>query len=293
MTDRLTVITHLKMLADSPALRGVDRAAELLHEAAQMLYEDGVAAAALSQRRTSDSERQERRRKKKAESVTLGHVKSREQRDAPSVFPHTPFPTPPESTTTTPRERETPATPDYDSMVDLLAERVCEATRELWPDVDGFVKRRDYATWKGWLKEMLAVLTGGIATPADLAQVCRDDEALARPIGSPKGLRAFVSSQARERLEKQRSSTPSAKPSEGRGAIVLNKIRSLIKRSQQPGQAERRFIRRADVEKMGADVLEAYDAIGGADRIINSTGEQFGFVIRDFTNALEAAHVAA
>jgi hypothetical protein len=74
-----------------------------------------------------------------------------------------------------------------------------------WPDADGFLKRRDYATWKAWMKEMLTILTGGQAMPVDLAQVCRDDGALARPIGSPKGLRHFVGSAVDERKHPKQS----------------------------------------------------------------------------------------
>lgn len=70
---------------------------------------------------------------------------------------------------------------------------------ELWGDVDAFLKRRDYWTWKSWADEMLKLITGTQYTPADLAQVCRDDGALARPIGSPFGLRRFIGNAHRER----------------------------------------------------------------------------------------------
>lgn len=75
----------------------------------------------------------------------------------------------------------------------------------------------------------------------------------------------------------------------GRAALVLNEIRELVESHQQPGQAMTRFIRRADVERLGADVLAAYDAIGGAERVIGATGEQVSFLTRDFAAALAAA----
>lgn len=79
----------------------------------------------------------------------------------------------------------------------------------------------------------------------------------------------------------------------GRAALVFGKIRELTQESQQPGQALRRFIPKAKVAALGADVLAAYEAVGGSDRIVNATGEQMGFILRDFTQALEeAAHAS-
>lgn len=74
----------------------------------------------------------------------------------------------------------------------------------------------------------------------------------------------------------------------GRAALLLNEIKGLIGVHRQPGQAERRYIRRDDVAKLGAAELEAYDAVGGADRILSTPGEQWSFLIRDYAAALEA-----
>lgn len=87
---------------------------------------------------------------------------------------------------------------------------------------------------------------------------------------------------------------PKAPAGTGRATIMLGEIRKLARVTQQPGQAERRFIPRTEVEKLGADVLEAYEAVGGAERILSTTGEKMSFLIRDFTQALEstgAVHV--
>jgi hypothetical protein len=84
----------------------------------------------------------------------------------------------------------------------------------------------------------------------------------------------------------------SADADTGRATLMLGKIRGLARESQQPGQALRRFIPRKDVEALGADVLAAYEAIGGAARVLAAEGETMGFVIRDFARALDAQELA-
>lgn len=197
MADRLTVITRLKQLADDPALRGVDRAAEMLDEAARMLFDDGIALAALEKRRSTDRQRQ-RRWRDDPPPTHVNNVTSRDKRDGSSFSPTPPFPTPEEEALRTAREAaEKLYASSVENLQGLVHSRVGE---EFWPDVDAFVKRRQYRTWGPWLKEMLSVLTGGQAIPADLARVCRDDSALPEPLGTPKGLRTFMGSAVRERL---------------------------------------------------------------------------------------------
>ncbi|HXD22890.1 MAG TPA: hypothetical protein VN613_05985, partial [Gemmatimonadaceae bacterium] len=113
----------------------------------------------------------------------------------PEVSPHTPLPNP-LSTTTTTTPRDAVYAESVDNLIGLLSGRM----GAMWPDVDGFLKRRTYQTWGAWMKEMLSLITGGNAMEEDLAQVCRDDAALDRPLGSPKGLRTFVANAVRERL---------------------------------------------------------------------------------------------
>lgn len=48
-------------------------------------------------------------------------------------------------------------------------------------------------------------------------------------------------------------------------------------------------IPRPEVEKLGPDVLRAYDAIGGMTRFIPATGEGISFLIREFGQALNSA----
>lgn len=212
------LITHLKNLANEAAQRGEDRAAVPLNEAAQMLYEDGVAAAALAQRRTADADRQERRRHRQKEPpVTLGHVTSRDKRDLPGFSPTPPFPAPLATHHNTPREasddeqRNGIYSESVDNLISILAPRLGDG----WADVDAFVKRRGYATWKAWFKEMLTLITGGLATEADLVQACRDDEALPDPIATPKGLRGFVRSAMEERRNRGQSAPSVARRAGG------------------------------------------------------------------------------
>lgn len=195
------MITYLKTLADNPALHGVDRAAEMLHEAAQMLYDDAVAQAALEKRRTADATRQRRFR-------NVSSVTSRDQRDGSSLPP-----TPPLLTPTT--QHSTPRDVEYEGMVERLQVLLhSQVGDHCWEDVDAFVMRREYRTWASWLKEMLTLLTGGKAIPEDLARACRDDGALKEPIGTPKGLRTFVASAIAERL------APSSSPAPRRGGVA-------------------------------------------------------------------------
>jgi hypothetical protein len=69
------------------------------------------------------------------------------------------------------------------------------------------------------MKEMLTIITGGQATPADLAQVCRDDAALQRPIGSPKGLRSFVANAVQERKSPPKPGYQ--QPQKPRGGVAM------------------------------------------------------------------------
>lgn len=176
-------------------------------------------------------------------------------------------------------------------MTEGLITLVSQSMGALWPDVDAFVKPRPYETWKGWLKEIQTMLVGGQATSADVAQACRDASTLDRPLTSPKGFRAFVGSAVRERMANQTGAPKLA--GGGRATLMLAEIRKLIRTSQQPGQGLRQFILKADVQALGADVFRAYEGVGGAERVIGATGEQMGFLLRDFTQALEAARDAA
>jgi hypothetical protein len=174
---------------------------------------------------------------------------------------------------------------------------------EFFRDADAFVRRRNYATWRGWLREMLALIgPGSQFAAADLAQVCRDDAALERPIGTPKGLRSFLASVHVERMAAVRAvassnghRTNGTKPSSAsnRGMLMYGKIRDLIVTTQGPNQAPHRMIPKAKVGQLGPDVLRAYEQVGGADRFLNVAPSEVSFLVRDFTLALEGRHDGA
>jgi hypothetical protein len=156
------------------------------------------------------------------------------------------------------------------------------------------------AAWEAEMAARLDGMHGPLMTPMQLGEAIADYEANGN-LASPnfKHFRGYLDNAAQPRELKpaangaSRSSGNGNGATTGRAAIVLQNIRELVEEVRQPGQPIRRFIRRAKVEAMGGDVLKAYEAIGGADRILNATAEQIGFVIRDFSQALEAAHAAA
>lgn len=170
---------------------GDDRTAATCHEAAALLLEDKSAVDAATAVRVAEQQRKadQARRKREERDRKSRHVTGRHatDRDSLEVSPD-PFLNPEDNNDDTARE--------VSAWTGLLRDRV----GELWPDIEGFLGRRLVATWDAWIKEMLSILTGGQATKEDLAQVCRDDAALERPIGSPKGLRTFVASAARDRI---------------------------------------------------------------------------------------------
>jgi hypothetical protein len=74
--------------------------------------------------------------------------------------------------------------------------------------------------------------------------------------------------------------------STGEAGAILVRIKGLKQRADVPGQSSVEFIRRADVEALGVDVLSAYDAIGGADRVLKTEPSKWGFVVREFADGL-------
>lgn len=86
----------------------------------------------------------------------------------------------------------------------------------------------------------------------------------------------------------------SSKPATDRGVLMFGKIRELIEESQQPGQPVRRVISKAKVGLLGADVMRAYETVGGADAFLNTAADKMTFLLKDFSRALEAqTHDAA
>ncbi len=207
MAERLALIMQLGALATDAAQRGDDRAAQTCQDAAELLFADKSAVDWLDQHRRRDRERKPKREGNPRISVESAEIQSASQGFSPTP----PFPNSPE-TRVTPREADDAI---YVAAVERLTALLAMRLGERWSDVDGFLRRREYSTWKAWMNEMLSVITGGRATEEDLAQVCRDDEALERPIGSPKGLRTFVASAVGER-----TNPPAQRNPQRRGGVA-------------------------------------------------------------------------
>jgi hypothetical protein len=75
----------------------------------------------------------------------------------------------------------------------------------------------------------------------------------------------------------------------GQATLLLGEIKSLVTRANIAGQGVREFIPHERVEALGPAVVEAYDAIGGAERVLAATGDDWGYVVRDFASAYQAA----
>lgn len=70
---------------------------------------------------------------------------------------------------------------------------------DLWGDVESFLIRRKSVVWLGWVEAMLRDAgPGSQFSPADLAEVCRDDATLEKPLGSGHILRSVFLPKARE-----------------------------------------------------------------------------------------------
>jgi hypothetical protein len=202
VADRLQMVTRLGVLAEDAAQRGDDRAAEDLRRVAEHLMEVHGELLKLEDKRRRDRERKPRVPRKSTESTE--NMESAEIPVPPYVSPHT------LSKESQHDAREAAAIEKVrDEAVERLIVTLTRQMGGLWPDADAFLKRRRYSTWEGWLREMSSSIGGGSQfTPEDLAQVCRDDAALDRPIGSPKGLRIFLGSARSERLNPEPPSAP-------------------------------------------------------------------------------------
>lgn len=77
--------------------------------------------------------------------------------------------------------------------------------------------------------------------------------------------------------------------STGEAGTILAKIKGFRETSTPQAGGVNEFIRRARVEELGPLVLAAYDGIGGADVVLKTAGDKWGFLIRDFAAALTHA----
>ena len=172
-----------------------------------------------------------------------------------------------------------------------------------WTDDLGPVKPEQPATTAGefldwlppekrpaWRKELATM--GMAYSPEDIDRACQDAMLNGGNLNAAY-FRGMVAAAKERRLH-----PPLAKQAvavgngNGIGAAgTFAAIRALVREHQQPGQQIHRFIPKAEVAAMGPAVLAAYEGVGGAERFLAATGEQMGFLLRDFTKALEASHV--
>jgi len=193
-----------------------------------------------------------------------------------------------------------------DTKLQSALDRLRDLMGEQWEDVAAFLLRRKYVSWQGWVDTMLReVGMTSQFTPDDLAQVCRDDPTLDKPIGSAYALRTFL---GYARIERMRPREP---PTNGRpsraavngsakqpdvGAEMFGRICGLVRSNPDPRQGAVRFIPMDEVKKLGDSAMRAYKAIGGASRVIHvviNTPEKLHFLEQDFSKEyarLEAEH---
>lgn len=208
MAERMMLIHELQAFATAAVERGDDRAADLLREAAQLLFDDFADLATLERRRTKDRLRKQQHSTDSAESTESASVLK--------GFP-TPLPKSPNNTTTH-TAREALRREEDGENIEVLSALMSGQMGDNWSTVDAFVKRRPVHTWYGWLRGMAAEIgPGSQYLPADLAAACRDDEALSVGIGSMAILRTFLARSKAERSNPPRGNN-GAKPGLGQRA---------------------------------------------------------------------------
>jgi hypothetical protein len=112
----------------------------------------------------------------------------------------------------------------------------------------------------------------------------------------PLAFRAFC-----KRIREERAAVPASSAGNGQtrskplgaedAGAILSTIRSLKRKHQGPNGASY-SIRKADVQALGDDVLAAYERIGGAERILETTGEYYGALKADFARELATARTS-
>lgn len=204
MTDRVQLLIDLGALASEAAQRGDDRAADILRRTVAFMVEADADLRALEQRRRSDKARPRRpsvpqKSAESAESVVPRHLRSSSSSLLESNTESTDYYAEPRTAESVVPLHSTRIDEEIQRLIDLLRGAMGD---ERFVAADAFIRRRPYRTWKGWLDEMLAMLgPASQYTPVDLERVCKDDAALDRPIGSPRGLRSFMQNARIERLK--------------------------------------------------------------------------------------------
>jgi hypothetical protein len=148
-----------------------------------------------------------------------------------------------------------------------------------------------------WVAEAAVSLDGMHGkplTPRQLGDALKQFVGKGRHLASPPSFREF------QAFLKSASTPPETKGSPEPGSVdsrattgeagaILVRIKELRGKATPPGQAAVEFIRRTDVEALGRDVFAAYDAIGGAEAVLKTSGDKWSFLVRDFAAALTHA----
>lgn len=95
---------------------------------------------------------------------------------------------------------------------------------------------------------------------------------------------AEADADTKQRGKQKRHPIEDAKTANGEASLLLANIRALA--VDRGGQSGGKVVRRDAVVAMGEDILAAYDAIGGSERILAASGKEVGFVMREFRDAL-------
>lgn len=82
---------------------------------------------------------------------------------------------------------------------------------------------------------------------------------------------------------------PTAGTGSGEAGSILARIKGFAEKVTPQAGGAVQVLRRDRVAELGADVLAAFDAVGGAEAVLKTPGEKWGFFIRDFSSALAYA----
>ena len=78
-------------------------------------------------------------------------------------------------------------------------------------------------------------------------------------------------------------------PQKRTAASILAQIKALVEEHEVPGQGKKRFIPKSAVQALGPKTFAAYERVGGAEAVLNTPGEKWSFLVRDFERELRAA----
>ncbi len=308
LAQRIAVATAA---GDAPALAALS--IELFAALAQARGELAALASADEARRIQQAGRT-RKSRNRIRDITSGNVT---QRDVTSRGVTTrdvtapPSPSPSLSSPTTllnPSPSPSPSSSAIGATKHVVREELepLAVMLETADDVAALERLAEYveaggAFLPGWVAECSAALEGMHGpqlTPRQLGEALRDYVGNGSS-GDKPALRHFRSYLTRvgtapkvddEKPRRARASGGNAgQDAAGDASLMLSNIRKLIQTVVTPGNGTRQFIPLAAVEALGRDVLEAYEAIGGAASVLGVKPDGYSFQLRDFAAALAAA----